>query len=274
VNESGAALQQPYRPGYGCSGKDPLQRALNQLYDYANDQETKVLHRSRLNLFHRLMSGSLGRRFTRRGRALDLGCNAGYYSKMISDFGFEDVLGIDIEPPFVERAQRTFGSDAPGRTRRFVVGNAEELGETDAFDFILCTEVIEHTQHPDRVIANVARALRPGAIALVTLPNRVSLPYEWAVWTHRLKGIPYDPVLRDHLSWPFMRARRLLEPFGCVRVGTAGTNVILLGPLIEAAYGKPGFAALHRLDGQLSRLGPLKFVSQFFFTVWSKPARS
>jgi hypothetical protein len=66
----------------------------------------------------------------------------------------------------------------------------------------------------------------------------------------------------------------LLEPHGCERVGTSGTNLFLLGPLIRAAFGKPGFATLHRLNERLSRVGPLKYVTQFFFTTWHKPLSS
>jgi len=264
-------LQQPYRPGYGCDPTDPLQRALDELYEYSEDVETKVLHRSRLNLFHQLMRGSLGRQITRRGRALDLGCNAGYYSKMISDFGFEEVLGLDIEHSFIERANRCFASSDAGRVRRFEVANAENLEDHEGYDFILCTEVIEHTSQPERVITNIARALVPGGIALVTLPNRISLPYGWAVLTHALRRRPYDPVLRDHLNWPFTRSMQILSPHGCRRLATAGTNLFLFGPVIRACYGKPGFRALHRINDGLSRIVPLHYLTQFFYTVWRKP---
>jgi 2-polyprenyl-3-methyl-5-hydroxy-6-metoxy-1,4-benzoquinol methylase len=263
-----SALAAPYVEGWSCRSSEPLQRALDDLYDYADDVETRVLHRSRLNLFHRLTRGLVRRGLlARRRRALDLGCNAGYYSKLLSDLGYEHVLGVDIEPRFIERARLHLGSDQPPRVRRFEVADAEELHAPGEFDFILCTEVIEHTARPDRVVANLGEALAPGGVAVVTLPNAVSLPYGWAVLSHRFKRRPVDAVLRDHLSYPFHRALRLFDGHGLRVVETHGTNLLFPGPLLHVLHPLPGFGAIHRANAWLSRLGPLRYLSQFFFLV-------
>lgn len=269
-----AALHAPYRRAFGCSPSDPLQRALDALYDYADDPETQVLHRSRLNRFDAVMT-ALDRRgaLASRRRALDLGCNAGYYTKMISDLGFEHVLGVDIEREYVDRARRFFASAEPRRSRTFEVADAESIAERETYDFILCTEVIEHTLHPERVIDGVAASLAPGGIAVVTLPNRDSAGYGWARLAHALKRQPYDAVLRDHLSWPAARARSLFETHGLERRVTTGANLLFVGPAIRVLHRAPGFATLHRLDDLLSGLGPLHGLAQFFFVVWQKPAR-
>lgn len=39
-----------------------------------------------------------------------------------------------------------------------------------SFDCVICTEVIEHVPHPDRVIAELARVLKPGGILALTAP--------------------------------------------------------------------------------------------------------
>jgi SAM-dependent methyltransferase len=267
----GAALSTPYRPTWGCP-PDDLQVALDLLYDYRDDPETRVLHRSRLNRFDAFVRGLMRRgAISRKRAALDLGCNAGYYSKMISDLGFAEVLGVDIEPEFIARACRYFASDVPRSRRKFEVANAEELDAPDRFDFILCTEVIEHTARPDRVLANLARALAPGGIAVVTLPNRISIPYAWAMLVHALKRRPVDPVLRDHLSWPFTRALGLLEPYGLERIASTGANLTLTGPVIRALHRAPGFGALHRGDAAVAGLPGLHRLAQFFFTAWRRP---
>jgi SAM-dependent methyltransferase len=264
-------LAAPYRPTWGCRDDDPVQGALDTLYDYADDPETRVLHRSRLNRFHGVVSALISRgALPRRQAALDLGCNAGYYTKMISDFGFADVLGVDLEARFITRAYAAFASRAPGCRRRFEVANAEDLDATDAYDLILCTEVLEHTTHPDRVIERLARALAPGGIAIVTLPNRNSLPYGWAILVHALKRQPWDPVLRDHLSWPSSRARRVLSPMGLRLIGTSGANLTLAGPMIRALHRTAVFPALHRLDAALAGVPGLRPFAQFYFTVWRK----
>src|SRR5574339_395483 len=117
-----------YAPAFADDDADPFQQRLNELYDYGDDVETRVLHRARLNLFH-LLIGELGERgvLARRETALDVGCNAGLYSKMISDAGFRRVEGLDLEPGFIAKAAAAFGVASPDRTIAFRVENAEEL---------------------------------------------------------------------------------------------------------------------------------------------------
>ena len=255
-----------YTMDFACRDSEPLQQLLNDLYDYRDDVETKVLHRCRLHLFRelvqRLVKAGEIRRF---GRALDIGCNAGYYSKLISDFGFATVVGVDIVDEYVQKARATFGSEEDGRRIEFRTLNAEDLDPRETFDFILCTEVIEHTSSPQRVIENISRMLGPGGVAVVTLPNRVSLPYSWSLLTHRLKGKPIDPVLRDHLSYPFYRSMRLFDGRGLRLIDTTGTNLFLFGPILARLYSKPGFGAIGRFNYLLSGAWPFKYAAQFFF---------
>jgi SAM-dependent methyltransferase len=257
-----------YVPVFACRDGEPWQRELNALYDYQDDVETKVLHRCRINLFHRLMRRLVARGVvTRFERALDIGCNAGFYSKLLADFGFARVVGVDIEAEYVRRARERFGVRADGRVLEFRAQSAEDLDPAEQFDFILCTEVIEHTAQPQRVIAHIKAMLAPGGVGVVTLPNRVSLPYAWAVLTHALRGKPMDAVLRDHLSYPFYRSRRLFEPDGPRLVGCTGTNLFLFGPLLRLLYPQPWFGAVSRVNFELSLLWPLKYLTQFFFLV-------
>lgn len=262
-----------YRPDFGCDEGDPLQQELNRLYDYADDLETRVLHRSRLNLFHDLMGELIRARVVNRfERALDLGCNAGGYSRMLSDFGFRHVDGLDIEPGLVARAAATFASEAPGATLRFRVENAEELAASGTYDFVLCTEVIEHTARPQRVVENLCRALAPGGLAVVTLPNAFSLPFAKAALKYRLQGRHDDPVFEDHLRYPFWRSRRLFAGSGLKLIRTTGTNLFLDATTLRLLHRTPLFRPLNRLQFELAKRWPLKYAAQFYFMVWQRPA--
>ena len=50
-------------------------------------------------------------------------------------------------------------------------GNAFELAPANGFDCVLFCEVIEHVAHPDEFMANIARLIKPGGIAVMTTPN-------------------------------------------------------------------------------------------------------
>lgn len=249
-----------------------MQRELNRLYGYERDIPTKVLHRSRLNLFHVLTrelvaDGTLHR----LGTAVDVGCNAGYYSKMIADLGFRDVRGVDVGEDMIDKARSAFERDGPEGRIHFQHAGVESLPDEPTFDFLLCTEVIEHTERPLDTVARLARALGRGGIAVISLPNALSLPFLIARLIYRLKSKPRDAVFEEHLRYPFYRSERLFREQGLEVVRTRGANVFLDDHVLAAVYGTPGFAGLHRLNFELARRAPLKYVAQFYFMVLRKP---
>ena len=253
---------------FSCDDCEPLQRELNELYGYADDLASKVLHRARLNLFvlltRRLRSTGVMQQF---GEALDVGCNAGFYSHLISGLGFRHVLGIDVVPEMIATATRKFASVTPGSSVEFRLMPAETLPPEPRYDFVLCTEVIEHTQQPARVIENLRAILAPGGVAIVSLPNRLSLPYVTAWASHRLRRRPRDENFEHHLEYPFTRTLRLFAGPDARVVTSTGTNLVWDDRLLRAVHGSRVFPALNRVQFELGRRWPLKFATQFFYVV-------
>jgi len=257
-----------YSVDFACDDRDPLQARLNRICDYEHDIETKVLHRERMNLFFLLMQDLVRRGVVQSfDSALDVGCNTGVYSKMLSDFGFHHVRGVDIVPDMIERANREFALAGPDRSIAFEVGNAEQLDTTRKYDFVLCTEVIEHTSRPDLVVANLKQLVAPGGVAVITLPNAFSLPFQIARLAYAIKKPPRNLEFEDHLKYPFTRSLKLLQGDGLKLVHTDGANLVVDTHVLKLFYGRPGFAALNHLQFRLGRLWPLKYFTQFFFMV-------
>jgi 2-polyprenyl-3-methyl-5-hydroxy-6-metoxy-1,4-benzoquinol methylase len=260
-----------YRIDFACDAREPLQRELNALYDYGDDLATQVLHRARLNLFvmlvERLKAQGVIRRFD---DALDVGCNAGFYSHLISGFGFGRVLGIDVVPAMIETATRRFGSQAPERSVEFRLMAAEALPAEPRYDFVLCTEVIEHTNEPDRVIETLRTILRPGGVGIVSLPNRLSLPYLAAWAAHRLQGRPHHEDLERHLAYPSTRTLRLFAGGDRRVIMSTGTNLMWDDRLLRALHGSAFFPALNRAQFELGRRWPFKYATQFFYVVFRR----
>src|SRR5439155_4868510 len=167
-----------YQVDFACRDSDPLQQLLNELYEYGDDLETKVLHRLRLNLFTLLVGDLIrDRTVTRFETAIDIGCNSGMYSALLSDLGFRRVLGIDVVPKMIATAERHFATAGAGRSVEFRLQPAETLAGAGTFDFLLCTEVIEHTNDPARTIENIRGLLAPGGVAVISMHDCLSLPY-------------------------------------------------------------------------------------------------
>ncbi len=265
---------QDYTIDFACDDREPLQRELNTLYDYRDDLASKVLHRARLNLFamlvRRLVASGVMRRFE---DALDLGCNAGFYTHLISGLGFRRTLGIDVVPGMIEVATRRFASDAPDRVVEFRLMPAEALSPEPRYDFVLCTEVIEHTQQPERVIGTLRSILRPGGIAIVSLPNRLSLPYVVGWAAYRLRGGHRDPNFERHLEYPCTRTLRLFAGGDRRVIASTGTNLFWDDRLLRTLHGTTLFPAINRAQFELGRRWPFHFATQFFFVVVRREER-
>jgi 2-polyprenyl-3-methyl-5-hydroxy-6-metoxy-1,4-benzoquinol methylase len=261
-----------YQVAFRLSASDPLQQALDSIYEYKDDISTKVCHRNRLNLFYELLHKLAWMKLiTNTDRALDIGSNGGYFSYILSRYGFKYVQGIDIVQKAVDRANQRFGSDDPGRTVEFYVQNAEDLDRTDQYDLVLCTEVIEHTRDPQKVIDTIEHIVNPGGIAVITLPNACSLPFLAAYVKSRLLR-QNDPDLIDHLKYPFFRSMRLFRKPQLRLIYTTGTNLIFNRPILRLIMNGRVFPHVNWLNYQLSQMWPMKYFSQFFFMVFRHDA--
>ncbi|MBX6377510.1 MAG: methyltransferase domain-containing protein, partial [Clostridia bacterium] len=101
--------------------------------------------------------------------ALDLGTAAGYTAFALAPH-VRRVVGIDITPAMIQVARRN-ALDRGLSNFEGIVANAEELPFSDAsFDIVACRYTAHHFHHPQRVMLEVARVLRPGG-RLVVVDN-------------------------------------------------------------------------------------------------------
>jgi len=99
-------------------------------------------------------------------RILEVGVGAG---NILAQVRSHHRTGLDLSPFLLSRARSRLGSDV-----KLVEGNAEELTTHFAkgsFDRVYCSEVLEHVQHPDRVLHGMASLLSDSGIAVVSVPN-------------------------------------------------------------------------------------------------------
>jgi 2-polyprenyl-6-hydroxyphenyl methylase/3-demethylubiquinone-9 3-methyltransferase len=101
---------------------------------------------------------------------LDLGCAGGFMAEALHDRG-ATVTGIDPAGDAIAAARAH--SEAEGRAIRYDTGVGEALPYPDrSFDAVVCVDVLEHVQSLPKVIAEVARVLRPGGMFLFDTINR------------------------------------------------------------------------------------------------------
>jgi len=102
-------------------------------------------------------------------RAVDVGCGTGFNLRRLHDRGF-DVTGVE---PSVE-LRSIAAADNPAV--QILDGDIENLPlESGTFDLVLVIEVVRYLADPSRALAELARVLRPGGVAIVTVAPRWSL---------------------------------------------------------------------------------------------------
>ena len=101
---------------------------------------------------------------------LDLGCAGGFMAEALAARGAQ-VTGIDPAAEAIDAA-RTHAC-AQGVRIGYDVGVGEALPYSDgSFDAVVCVDVLEHVTELDRVLAEVARTLRPGGLFFYDTINR------------------------------------------------------------------------------------------------------
>ncbi|MEL6243000.1 MAG: bifunctional 2-polyprenyl-6-hydroxyphenol methylase/3-demethylubiquinol 3-O-methyltransferase UbiG [Pseudomonadota bacterium] len=101
---------------------------------------------------------------------LDLGCAGGFMAEALAVRGAA-VTGIDPAEQAINAA-RVHAAET-GLEIQYDVGVGEELPyENAAFDVVVCVDVLEHVGDLTKVLADVARVLKPGGLFLFDTINR------------------------------------------------------------------------------------------------------
>jgi len=108
-----------------------------------------------------------------RGRGvLDAGCGTGRTALALAETGFPTV-GIDPSQRVIELCNAL--PLRPGTAPlRFEVGDATQPipdVHRSAYEAVVCSEVLEHVEQPDKVVEYCRAALRPGGLLVLTVPH-------------------------------------------------------------------------------------------------------
>ena len=112
---------------------------------------------------------------------LDVGCGVGNISLEISKLGCK-VTGIDIDKESIEYAKKRSIKNCT-----FLVSNAHSLIIKEKFDVIICSEVLEHLKHPERLIEFVSKNIKKSGFVFISIPNGYG-PSELSVSPRRFIG--------------------------------------------------------------------------------------
>jgi len=155
----------------------------------------------------------------------------------------------------VNRQDVQNGAARYGGSAEFLCGAAETLPfKSEIFDAVIMSEVLEHTSDEANAIAEAARVLKRGGVAIVTVPHRGPMELtdltNWKYrlprvhralygWKHRGDYSRFVPVTRYHRHYTVSGLVKLLQPHfevthmrrsGFVFFALADYAVLLRGP--------------------------------------------
>ena len=154
--------------------------------------------RAPLALWLRAEADLARRRFPNGYRVLDVGSGVKPYYPFFAD-GASEYVGVDAEDP-----------------RADLRASVEQLPVADAsYELVLCTQVLEHVEHPARVVSELRRVVAPGGRVLASThgvqvyhPNPVDLRR----WTHA--GL--HQLFREHATWASLTVNPASGTAACV----------------------------------------------------------
>ena len=180
-------------------------------------EPARAKYRLRLARYPALMEALerwLGRTENETFDLLDIGAGFGRTFIYIDAAGMADrfrLQGVDLNPG---RKDHVFSTDRwtiHERDAEQGLGFADRSFPNDSFDVVICEQLLEHLNHPERVIEEVARVLRPGGIFVVGVPifvEPLAKIRRWRVGRYGLGG-------SDHIQTYSLKSirRQLSEHF-------------------------------------------------------------
>ncbi len=107
------------------------------------------------------------------GRVLEVGCGIGNLTRILLRSGAVTYLhALDMDPAYVERVRAELPDPrlevSTARAEAFCPQAFSSAGS--GFDFIVCSNVLEHVEQDDRAVENFRRMLRPDGLILLLVP--------------------------------------------------------------------------------------------------------
>jgi ubiquinone/menaquinone biosynthesis C-methylase UbiE len=100
------------------------------------------------------------------GKVLDLGCSTAIYRDIFQ----KEYVGMDLNnTEFPKNSEKD----------QFIVGIGYHLPfKKNSFDLVFCNGVLEHTEYPEIIIAEISRVLKRGETVFISVPTHTGFKWE------------------------------------------------------------------------------------------------
>jgi len=104
--------------------------------------------------------------------AIDIGCGRGRHTHALAARGGLHVVGLDMDPTDLGGAREGFEFYPTLGGWSLLVGDALHLPfPDDAFDRVICSEVLEHLPDFESALSEISRITKPGGVFALSVPR-------------------------------------------------------------------------------------------------------
>lgn len=243
----------------------------------------RIADRKRVDFIAKVLKESL----PANGKILDVGCGNGVISRHLGRLGFI-VLGIDVSDKTIEKAR----SIDPAPNVTFMKKSAEELAASgEKYDAVICSEVLEHLNHPGALLEVLYESLAENGKLIITVPNgrgpretfvtrpvlrmRSKNNWIWKLIVRMKKMMGYSGTTvqsaadnLDHVQFFSKKdLEKLSAQYGFKITGFGKANFV--EDVFPFSFFARRISFLQKLDCKMADILPYHFTGGFF-TVWEK----
>ncbi|MFZ3148255.1 MAG: class I SAM-dependent methyltransferase [Methanothrix sp.] len=242
---------------------DQTQRDLDRYYAYGNDLKTRYQHRQRINNIENIIN-KLG--ICNTDRTLDVGCGRGFYLTLLAQKS-QNVIGVEFSREGIDGCRAIVIEKGLKDRIQALRGDALNLPfQENTFDFILCTEVLEHLADPLKGALEIHRVLKLGGKALISMPNLFSIFWLFNRAIAEASGLTAGSTEIDpHMKFPFFKMESMLRNAGFDVKAVRGTYMIPSDLLFRVFPNSRNAARLVHALGWIEWNLNIKPLNAFFF---------
>lgn len=122
-------------------------------------------------------------------KILDVGCASGWFLYQLKrEFEKSDAFGIDVYGKAIDYGKKKY------KSLKLKKADAHKIPHpNNSFDVIVCCEVLEHVEDPDKVIKEMKRVIKENGTIIVEIDTGNWLfKLAWFFWTSVRKGVWRD----------------------------------------------------------------------------------
>lgn len=171
--------------------------------DYGPYTRTKFVHKLRIYFtFNKIFKENNYLKKT----ILDIGCNKGTYSIIFRSRKFDvDAFDICDLSPAINLAKK-YNMDV-----NFFNMSAEDINLTKKYDFVFCSEVLEHLNNPEKALKSINKVCRKNTKIIISMPNVISIYGILKFIQEYISSIFNISKVDSHQKFPFLRVLRMFR---------------------------------------------------------------